>query len=205
MDLLQTHFTGLESHNETIWFPRGPWHTMRSNPNNLSEDMLKAPSELIKRNLQSSGIYLELFAGSADQAYELSKSSDWIVYTTDIVATKFNNYQHLINNGIYVYECGVESIIENDLPYKVDVIAAFDTFGQQSKTATSGGENDANNWYSLMEKVEQWIFRNSKYLLINGSQFLDKSYAQQKCIYSNNFINTHIIDTIFDMSLIKFK
>ena len=51
-----------------------------------------------------------------------------------------------------------------------------------------------------MNRTEQWISRNSNYLITNGARLLDTSYAQQKCIYSNNSINAYIIDTISDIT-----
>ena len=213
MNELTDHLTSIEFSDEQTWFSRGNWHSMSSNPDQKSVEELATVYDLINRNLQKNGTYLELFAGAADHAQVLAKETAWSIYITDIQATQFANYQDLIDGGINVYELGIESIIKNDLPAKVDVIASFDAFVQPSKTAGANAQTakgnwdylDNNPWNNLMNRTEQWISRNSNYLITNGARLLDTSYAQQKCIYSNNSINAYIIDTISDISLIKFE
>ena len=214
LDLLNKHLTSIEFHDEPKWFPRGAWHKMESNPDSRPDEVLSAPFNLIHHNLRRNfGTYLELFAGAGHYAQVLAKETAWSIYITDIHATKFKSYQDLIDGGINVYELGIESIIKNDLPAKVDVIASFNAFVQPSKTAAEDalvakGNWDYlydNPWNNLMNRVEQWISRNTEYLITNGTCLLDTSYAQQKCVYSNNPINAYIIDTIDDISLIKFK
>jgi len=150
-------------------YSQGTWkHMGIMYPENSEEAM--APKCLLQKHLPKGGTILEIMAGSCDYMYEISKLKVWEMHAMDIIASKFETYHRSINSGINIYNMNIELLSNYDFREKVDVFICHDSWG-----AGLGDE--------LERQIEEWIWRNFKYILIHMKQVI-KSYKSGSMAYT---------------------
>lgn len=119
-----------------------------------------APKRLLEKHLPSGGTILEILAGNCDYMYEISKLNVWEMHAMDRNIEMFHTVPRSSAANINLYRMNIESLIEYDFQEKIDVFICHDAWG-------------AGLPHDLEKQIEQWIWKNFKYMIIHMKQVIN--------------------------------